>query len=735
MKLIFRRKAAICASVAVMSTFLNPTVSVAQELDAATENNTEIEVVSTDPQEPIETSVQETQPDPETDGVEPIALTPESQVDPIRHADTQPAAAPNAGTGLVAAGSDTLVNPVVTLSEGKANWDWVRSFRQYVGRHQETRDKVELDPFNEFLLWPQKPNQQVDLTNLQKLQFEGSVHWTHHGGILDVTLANPTIDFAKKQLLVDGKSSGTLANPGVAVDEKQQVMLELTDLKAEVKEGYLLITSFRPKISSFANDLVGFYQDEFREPFVATLKIADSAGERPEPILWKLFPEKYDYLRPRNIVPDDSTLEDKPVTLDPALDKCVRYELDLGPNDPITTKTLQRLFTLPCNGVRTPEDQKVQSLEGLQHAHKLSRVNLANQRIADLSPLRELGNLIDLDVSNNKLTSINDIGHQPKLINFKANDNQLIDIDHLLYLPALETLELNNNKLFHLNGLPLDKENLRFLYVNNNEIESIEGLKEYLYLKDVDLSHNAIKDVSPLGKIRGLEKINVSHNFITNPETLVPLASFDNLRELRISHNKFESRDALAVFGSRLKDLPEGQPVPQNTNEAPAPKSAPTITQQPENKTVENGKAVLFTITVSGNPAPLIQWQRFDDGKWVDIEGATKNELAVTAGQGTAINGAQYRAVVRNAVKKIHSQSVILTVTEQPKPPNQTPPTSNPPTQNPPAADPGASSWKLGTGEIIGIVLAVLGGIGAIILGALQHFGITPQQISNLIRR
>ena len=216
----------------------------------------------------------------------------------------EPPAAVAAGQGMVAANVDQLVDSNVTLGAGEANWDWVRSFREYVGMHQETiTGGITRSEHQRSLLWPTVEGQQVDLNNLQSIKFGGSVNWNHHGGILNVTLANPTVDFVNKRLLIDGMTVGTLANPGVPVDKKQTSLLDLPDLKAEVKDGYLLITSFRPRITHFSHELVGFYEGEIREPFVATIKINDVEGERPTPHLWELFPDRYGHQRPNSIAP------------------------------------------------------------------------------------------------------------------------------------------------------------------------------------------------------------------------------------------------------------------------------------------------------------------------------------------------------------------------------------------------------------------------------------------------
>lgn len=110
------------------------------------------------------------------------------------------------GKGIVAANLPEGAETSVTLETGTANFDWRRSFRQYVGEENEKRaGGVVLDEHNRSLFWPAKGNQKVDLTNLTELQFDGSVSWNKYGGILDVSLANPVLDLVNKQLKVHGK--------------------------------------------------------------------------------------------------------------------------------------------------------------------------------------------------------------------------------------------------------------------------------------------------------------------------------------------------------------------------------------------------------------------------------------------------------------------------------------------------------------------------------------------------
>ncbi|MDO4762295.1 MAG: HtaA domain-containing protein [Corynebacterium sp.] len=664
-------------------------------------------------------------------------------------------------SGVQVVGADKLSNKVVTVSSGKANWDWVRSFRQYVGLHQEKRTNVTLDPHNNYLLWPLDEAQQLDLSNLQTLKFTGSVNWNHHGGVLDVTLANPTIDFVNKKLLVDGKTIGTLANPDVKVDKKQTGLVDLEDLKVEVKDGYLLITAFIPRNTHFSHELVGFYQGEAREPFVAAVKINELAGDAPEPILWQLFPEKFGHLRPSNYQVEDPNFQDEAINLDPALAKCVRKSLDItDENEQIMKSHMVKLKAFQCIGVNTPEDQKVRSLEGFQYAQNLSIVRLRDQRIEDLSPLRDHPNIVHLDISYNNLSEINGLGFLPKLTNLNADNNQLVNIDQVATLSNLERLRLNNNKLFHLKALPYDKGNLRYLEVKNNEIEDISPLSQYLYLKQVDLSSNAISKVDGLA-IRGIERIDISDNFVETLEPLKALLEYDNLRSLKADKNKItDTRESLKEFGGKLRGIPDEGDIPQNDREKPVAKTAPKITTQPAAQTAEKGKSVTFTVEATGNPAPVYQWQRKVGNNWNNIPGAREASLTVTAGENGAINGAEYRVAVRNAVESVFSKEAVLTVPEPPKqqepsepatpsvePSNPATPPAAPSQQPKPSVTPSATASatpssseapkpkpRLSTGAIVGIIAAIAAIIGGI-AAALANLPLLNNLVKQLLPR
>lgn len=95
--------------------------------------------------------------------------------------------------------------------------------------------------------------------------------------------------------------------------------------------------------------------------------------------------------------------------------------------------------------------------------------------------------------------------------------------------------------------------------------------------------------------------------------------------------------------------------------------SAPVFTTQPGNLSVTAGQSVSFSVAVTGNPAPTLQWQKGG----VDIAGATGTTL--TLASVSAADAGNYRAVATNVAGVTQSNLATLAVT-QPAPAPTPPP-------------------------------------------------------------
>lgn len=82
----------------------------------------------------------------------------------------------------------------------------------------------------------------------------------------------------------------------------------------------------------------------------------------------------------------------------------------------------------------------------------------------------------------------------------------------------------------------------------------------------------------------------------------------------------------------------------------------------PADTTVTSGGDATFSVTITGDPTPAVQWQRSTDGStWSDVAGATATTL-VLAGVTTAQHGDAFRAVVTSPGGTATSGAATLSV-------------------------------------------------------------------------
>ena len=89
-----------------------------------------------------------------------------------------------------------------------------------------------------------------------------------------------------------------------------------------------------------------------------------------------------------------------------------------------------------------------------------------------------------------------------------------------------------------------------------------------------------------------------------------------------------------------------------------ATSGAPGFTTQPSGQSVNVGQSATFSVAVSGNPTPTIQWQR--DG--ANILGATGTSFQIF--RVAASDSGNYRAVATNAQGSATSNGASLAVTQ-----------------------------------------------------------------------
>lgn len=471
-----------------------------------------------------------------------------------------------AGNGVTAFAADQPTNsPAVgqkeiDASETYANWDFRRSFREYVGmmwgEGTQEGERLEeglqhLQP-KSHLMWKAKPGQKLDLSGAKgKLHFGGKVSWRKYGGILDVWIANPTIDFEKKQILVDGYTKGTMAKEG-EVKFEQQPVAKLENLKVEERDGYAVISATKTILNENVSALVGFYKGEEGAPFVATVPLK-KGYKAPQPILWEIFPKMFKDPT-RQSGPAYSGNPTKEVRIpDKGLEKCIREQFDVKSELPITNTDLEGIRTLKCQA------SQIKSLEGLQYAINLENVNFFYNQITDLSPLSKLTNLKDVNVGSNYITNLDALKDLKEISILQADFNLLNDISALKNLSKLTRLKLDHNLINDISQLnPESDGTLSELSLSHNKISDLSKYKDYApFASKVDLSFNEITDAGSIAQKRAIRDLNLQQNKITDAEKLVSEILQEQLKTLKIEGNPFTTWKPLEVYKNKISNFPE----------------------------------------------------------------------------------------------------------------------------------------------------------------------------------
>ena len=167
----------------------------------------------------------------------------------------------------------------------------------------------------------------------------------------------------------------------------------------------------------------------------------------------------------------------------------------------------------------------IKSLDGLEYATGLTRLDLAGNAVIDNRALAELKNLHTLDLSG----------------------NGIFDIWALA--------ELKNLEILNLGAFVIVDEDGDHSIIGTNDILDIRALAELKNLRTLDLSGNELSGgIDPLAGLTNLEILNLSNSWIADGDLndLTPLAGLTNLHTLDLSGNR-EISDTTPLAG--LKNL------------------------------------------------------------------------------------------------------------------------------------------------------------------------------------
>ena len=219
---------------------------------------------------------------------------------------------------------------------------------------------------------------------------------------------------------------------------------------------------------------------------------------------------------------------------DPNLLAAIRTALDKPTGDITRADMLSlRLLGAPqLNGYDAT--RAVASLEGLQYAHNLTRLNFDSNAISDLRPISGLTRLRELYLMDNSISDLRPIADLTRLCRLALDSNGITDLTPLKHLTGLTALSLPYNRIADVSPLGA-LTHLQQLWLSGNRLSTIDALKDLTDLALLELSDNRVTSLAPLNGMHNLQELSADGNRITD---LAPLSRLTKLNELELDHNR-----------------------------------------------------------------------------------------------------------------------------------------------------------------------------------------------------
>ncbi|KAG6544917.1 hypothetical protein Mapa_013609 [Marchantia paleacea] len=119
---------------------------------------------------------------------------------------------------------------------------------------------------------------------------------------------------------------------------------------------------------------------------------------------------------------------------------------------------------------------------------------------------------------------------------------------------GVKLLYLEENCLESMNGLQPLKQ-LQCLYLRKNFIKSIDHIEGLQFLDTLDISQNYISCLENLSKSLRLRVLVVSHNQLESIESIAHLTSCPSIMILDLSHNELKDGDGVLKIALSLPKL------------------------------------------------------------------------------------------------------------------------------------------------------------------------------------
>lgn len=225
------------------------------------------------------------------------------------------------------------------------------------------------------------------------------------------------------------------------------------------------------------------------------------------------------------------------VTLaDPAMDALVRQELSLSADAVISTKDLWNIteLTVPADAV---------TLEDLRYFVTLEKLTIEGRSIDDLSVLSAMTQMKDLTLRNCILSgSLDVLEKMDALEHLTISGSGLSSLEDIAPLTSLVTLDLSENAIGDISALS-GLTGLEELYLSGNAVRDLTPISGMSLLSVLDVSKNGLTSIAPVVSCTRLNKLFLDGNSIAD---ISPAGQLLSLTDLSAASNALTNLSGLS---------------------------------------------------------------------------------------------------------------------------------------------------------------------------------------------
>lgn len=212
---------------------------------------------------------------------------------------------------------------------------------------------------------------------------------------------------------------------------------------------------------------------------------------------------------------------------DPTIELMVRNALDSH------SGKLRAAQLASVQVLSTEEGMVIRSLDDLEYLPALNSLYLHNQvLIQDYSVLGRLPALTTLAITDSGLndTTLPQLASCTRLRELYLQNNTITSLDGIRDLQYLEYLDLGGNRIQNLANIQFPA--LIYLNLSQNGTVDLNGLENLKALRTLDISSDRISDLAPIASLTALEDLWMSGN---TPSNIKKLRTLKNLTSLDVS--------------------------------------------------------------------------------------------------------------------------------------------------------------------------------------------------------